>query len=139
MYVKMIPTMADQKSLPLLIYSRDRRELAPKEGVLQQFTWEKPERIRRAARTLGAWIGITFGCALIPFWHFVLVPLSLFLSVMFSMKSFEEVVSTANGSGTCPECESPLVISGGRMKDRYLETCGKCYHELEIRIQNADR
>jgi len=130
--------MGDRSKIPVKIHSRDRRDRSPQDGYLEVVSWSKPERVRNAVRSFGMWIGIAFGCALIPFWHFLLVPVAVMLAFTVALKKLEEQSSVQNGTGLCPECKAPLKIEGGTIKQRTLETCARCFHSLEIKTQTED-
>lgn len=131
--------MATLSRIQVKIHSRDRRDLEPRYGYLELHSWDRAERSRNALRTFGIWIGIAFGCILIPFFHFFLVPTAVITAFALALKKLEEESAVLCGFGQCPECQADLSISAGSKKDRYLETCGKCFHNLEISLQIEDR
>ena len=124
--------MALHTSIPVLIRSRDRRDNEASTGVIDRVEFDRKERMRNALRSLGLWLALAFGAILIPFWHFFLVPTCLILAYTLTFRKWGETVRNGGGEGTCPDCGAELRIEASLWSDRLVETCGRCFHSLEI-------
>jgi hypothetical protein len=124
--------MALHTPVPVLIRSRDRRENESTPGWINRIEYDRKDRMKNAFRNLGIWIALAFGSILIPFWHFFLVPTCLILAYTLTLRKWGETFRNAGGEGTCPDCAAQLRIEPSLWKDRLVETCGKCFHSLEI-------
>jgi hypothetical protein len=131
--------MPKEQTYPILIRSRNDRELPPTRGELTRIYWERPERMKNAVRTTGLWLGIMCGSALVPFWHYFLVPSFFITAWVLGFDKWKEITRCGGGTGECPHCHHGFKIGNSSWKIRLTETCESCFQELELNPQTADQ
>jgi len=130
--------MASRLNHPVFIHSKDDRSLEPTLGSLIQVEWNREERLKNAIRTTLTWLGIMCGSALIPFWHYFLVPTLFITAWVLGLDKWNESLFCEGGSGICPKCRKPVTLGKSAWKPRLSETCESCFQNLELRVQPQD-
>ncbi|NDF15136.1 hypothetical protein EB061_07415 [bacterium] len=82
--------MATTREYSVEIRSRNQRGLPPTTGTLITIHWDKQERLRNSFKTTLLMLGLMAGSALIPFWHFFLVPTFFALAWILGMGKYGE-------------------------------------------------
>jgi hypothetical protein len=131
--------MSRLRSHSARIYSKNDRSLAHTDGEIIEVLWNRKERIRNAIRTILTWFGVMCASALIPFWHYLLVPGLFVASWVFGIEKLREDHRCDGGTGACPKCLKTVRIGKSSWKETLTETCESCFQDLEIRIQTADQ
>jgi hypothetical protein len=131
--------MSSLKTHSARIFSKNDRGLAYTEGEILEIHWNREERMRNGIRTTLTWLGIMCGSALIPFWHYFLVPGFFVASWVFGFEKWRESNRCAGGTAQCPKCHRSVKISKSAWNQILTETCESCFQDLEIRIQTADQ
>jgi hypothetical protein len=131
--------MPELKTHPVQIRSRNQHELPETVGSLTEIQWNRKDQIKNAIRTFFMWIGIMCGSALVPFWHYLLVPGFFILAWVMAMDKLSEKNRSGGGEGTCPHCAKPFKIGKSAWKSRMTDTCEGCFQELELIPRIADQ
>lgn len=119
------------------ISSRNQRDLPSTLGTLDQLNFDRQDRLKNAARTTVMWIAIAFGSALIPFWHYLLVPSFFVTAWVLGLEKMSEKKRNGGGTGECPQCKHSFKIETSKWNDRMTDTCEKCFCDLELIPQTA--
>ena len=131
--------MPTTENLPLTVRSRNRHELPTTRGTLTLIHFNKKDRTRNALRTSLLWLAIAFGAALVPFWHFFLVPAFFITAWVLGIEKLSEKSRNDGGIGSCPHCKKTIRIAKSAWKGRLTDTCESCFEDLEISLQTADQ
>lgn len=94
-------------------------------GLLQKFS--NSERFARTLKLGGIWIFVILLSALVPILHFVLVPLCLLLSLIFTYSTYVESGQLVKGEFPCPKCQKLNLLaneSDDWPKQRRCCACG---------------
>ena len=121
------------------IRSRNQPDLPPTSGRIEQNTYDRKDRLRNAGRTTLIWLGIAMGSALVPFWHYFLVPGFFITAWVMGIEKMSETTRNGGGEGTCPHCHRPIRIEKSAWKLKMTDTCEGCFNELEIIPQTANQ
>jgi hypothetical protein len=121
------------------ILSRNQRDLPSTLGTLDQLNFDRQDRLKNAARTTLMWIAIAFGSALVPFWHYFLVPGFFMTAWVLGLEKMSEKSRNGGGTGECPQCKHSFRIEKSKWNDRMTDTCEKCFCELELIPQIANQ
>jgi hypothetical protein len=120
---------AAQESIPVRIHGV--RETVTS-GQVEQLSWDKAQRTRRALKALGICWGIALCTVLIPILHFILVPLFLISGpiVFFWVASQERMIT--GGKGICPECGKAIDLMKSPPRWPLSDLCSHCQARLSI-------
>ncbi|MGH7605708.1 MAG: hypothetical protein ACREME_00085 [Gemmatimonadales bacterium] len=96
-------------------------------------SFDRPARVRRAVKGLGACWAAALASVLIPVAHFVLVPsLLLYGAYTFWERLGTQAIATA-AEGTCPDCgRAQQLETGGRWHVPRDIVCRYCQRSLHI-------
>lgn len=91
------------------------------------------ERARHALKGTGMLLALAFCCLFIPVFHFVLVPLFLFLSLIMGVIRFREDKVADLDSATCPICKNKFKESQVHFRgENFRLYCFECRNHLTI-------
>jgi len=117
-------------SINVVVKTWDGR--SSKKGNVSVESWEKPERLRRAIKTLGLGWGLAFISIFLPGAHFFLVP-GFFVGgpVAAYLVSRQRSV-VLGGEGICPNCGAKLIIVRGPVQWPLEDVCTQCQNHVRI-------
>jgi hypothetical protein len=99
---------------------------ASAQGWLEITSFDRSERVRRAARWWAGGWGLAVLSILVPLAHWVLVPGFLLGTPFAALWKFGEEKVVSGGEVTCPGCGSAFKVEPGHARFPYRDTCSQC-------------
>jgi len=98
-------------------------------------SFDRAERLRRAATGLAIWWGAAIASVFIPVAHFFLVPGFFLFGLFAAARRLRTPDIIAAAHGTCPDCgaEQDLDILGPWSESRDV-TCRECHRSLRLSL-----
>lgn len=91
------------------------------------------ERMIRAARSFAIGFGVTFVTVFIPILHFILVPLGLILTGVFTFTTYMERGQVKDGEVVCPNCGHKMSFGQQAESWPLAQRCGGCSSLMTVR------
>ena len=95
-------------------------------------TLSAAERFKRSAKVGGAFFAAACAFVLVPFLHFIFVPLLLLASVVSSAVLFSQKELVESGPVTCPTCGASFDVGRIRPKFPRTERCPQCRNDVRL-------
>ncbi len=86
---------------------------------------------RAIVRLVGFWLAAIPG-AFIPVFHFIWVPAMLIAGVGMAIAAWNTTEQLKGIEGSCPSCDAPVALSGGRSSADMHDTCPDCNRLIRI-------
>ncbi len=103
-------------------------------GTVEMVEIPKSERLARAGKAFGIFLGATIFAIFIPILHFILVPALFLATIFFTINSYVDDRRVGGGQVTCLKCHSVNTIPPGPDRFPILLECSKCGARLEVKI-----
>ena len=126
--------MASLIDTPVLVTSRNDRELPATSGKIRRAEYDQKDRTTNAVKTFWIFLAATFCAIFIPGLHFILVPSLFVATFVMTMSKYAEKSRNQGGSAECPRCHQTFVIEKSTDRERLTDTCDHCHDDLEIKI-----
>lgn len=121
--------MKQEKSIEVIATIGDER-LGIGRIWLTEYT-SNQQLVNAIKKLLLFWLAAAF-CILIPFLHFILVPLFVILGIVGFLKTIKVSGKIIKGHTDCPYCKSQVKIHPGLLNWPLKEICQKCGRALRI-------
>jgi hypothetical protein len=116
-----------QRSLVLSGYHGE-----PTRARLVVASFDRPQRMRRAAKALGGFWGAMVVSVFIPIAHFVLVPSFLFIGVWQFVRRLKTAALLRGAHGRCPDCGAEQDFEIGSARFPQSVACASCHRGLTL-------
>lgn len=97
--------------------------------------WSRRERLVRALRTLGIWWFAALLAVPVPIFHFIAVPLLLFVGICAAFMVYRRTSTVLGGYGRCPFCTESIEITTKPERWPLEEICTHCSKLVTIEKQ----
>ena len=105
----------------------------PRTATIEISVLAPVERIKRAGAALGTGLVAAALAVFIPIVHFVLVPASLVLGIVFGVRRLGQTETFRGGTGVCPYCGTRQQLTlFGRFHLPKTVYCSACQRELYL-------
>ena len=123
--------MASGSGQPVMLIAGEKTSA----GETRVQRWDRPARIRRAAKIwAGCWAAAALS-VLIPVAHFLLVPAFFLAGPIVAFSRWRQVSSVLGGDGACPACGAPMWIAENADEWPLFQLCESC--RTTIRIEKS--
>lgn len=102
------------------------------EGLVSVQTWDQPQRMKRALKTLGICWGLMIATIFVPVLHFILVPAFFLAGPIASYILYQQTSAIKGGVSKCPDCGSELPIAASADRWPLNDICTQCRAAVTI-------
>lgn len=120
--------MHEQKISIQAHVSDDRRS----EGYITVTYFNPAQRTQAALKKLALFWGIALVSVLIPFFHFVTVPLFSALGLFFAYRTYKSQGRVKEGLTRCPHCQTEVIVKPAEIQWPLTEICQNCARVVRI-------
>src|ERR1700722_9394668 len=112
--------------IPVRIHLAIEPNGAPAAGQIELLSWDRKDRLKRAAQ---GWL-LCWGGAIafipIPLVHMIAIPVLLIAGPIVGSVMYGQKEVFLGGSGTCPGCNAPLTIARSKVSWPLTDLCSAC-------------
>ena len=127
--------MAIRKEIPVIIHSRNYRDLNPTDGIADVVEWTQPERFKNALKVYLIMLMVNcIGAAMPPF-HLIEAVGLFFLCWYLTLDKYSQVQFIDGGKGICPKCGGEFPFERSKYNTRLTDKCVTCFDDLEILLK----